>query len=181
MICVKNGDLDKLGLLFERYYRRLFGYFYKMTSCNDVSEDLVQNVFERVIKYRKTYNGEGAFSAWIFGIARNIHADYYRKLKADTNNDTETDWDMFPCNETEGTDLHLRHDAAPDLQFVRQALERLDPDKRQALILSRYEGFRYREIAAIMNCSEGAVKVRVFRALKEMKMMITVLRKQEKI
>ncbi|MEQ8884415.1 MAG: RNA polymerase sigma factor, partial [Balneola sp.] len=61
MMKVKDGDLDKLGLLFERYNRPLYSFFYKKTFQTDVSEDLVQSVFERMLKYRSTYSGSGAF------------------------------------------------------------------------------------------------------------------------
>ncbi len=61
MLKVKSGDLDKLGLLYERHKKRLFGFFYKMNSDASLSEDLVQNVFVRMLKYKHTFTGEGSF------------------------------------------------------------------------------------------------------------------------
>lgn len=66
MTKVKEGDLDKLGLLFERYNRRLYRFFYRLTRRRDISEDLVQGVFERILKYRHSYTINGSFSTWIF-------------------------------------------------------------------------------------------------------------------
>ena len=62
MMNVRDGDLDKLGLLYERHKKRLFGFFYNLGNNPSVSEDLVQNVFIRVLKYRKSYTGEGSFA-----------------------------------------------------------------------------------------------------------------------
>ena len=183
MTQVRNGDLGQLGVLFERYHRRLFAFFYRLTSRRDVSADLVQDVFERILKYRNSYTNNGAFSTWIFRIARNRHADYYRRMKMEAldedhdsqfpdrpdQNHPETASDISAADDTAMTDDRL---------LLEQALNRLHPDKKQALILSRFEGFLYREIAEIMDCSEAAVKVRVFRGLNELKEIITQLERE---
>lgn len=89
--------------------------------------------------------------------------------------DEDTDWETLPSddpatnNMTEGKLNQL---------LVQQALKKLDTEKKQVLVLSRYEGFRYREIAKIVGITENAVKVRVFRALKDLKNIITDLEKQ---
>ena len=79
MLKVKNGDLDKLGLLYERHKKKLFGFFYNLGNNPSVSEDLVQNVFVRILKYKGSYSGEGIFAAWMFSMARNVHYDYHKK------------------------------------------------------------------------------------------------------
>lgn len=176
MLKVKAGDLDKLGLLFERYNLRLFSYFYRLTYRRDISEDLVQGVFERIIKYRETYENSGPFSTWIYQIARNLQIDHYRKKKNQGNREEFFDFDSIKDNT-------YKHETAFDdnleLKHLTIALERLDPEKKETLVLSRYQGFKYKEIAAIMDCSESAVKVRIFRALKELKEIISELRKEE--
>lgn len=176
MLKVKNGDLDKLGLLFERYNRRLFGFFYRLTSRRDISEDLVQSVFERILKYRTSYTANGSFSTWIFQIARNQHADYYRRRNK-LNEDGQVDWETLP-DESNLPQFESENDQ--EEQLLKHAIEKLDPEKRQTLILSRFEGFKYREIADIMDCTESAVKVRIFRALKELKEIISDLNNEEK-
>ncbi|MDR8390524.1 RNA polymerase sigma factor [Aliifodinibius sp. S!AR15-10] len=174
---VRDGDLDKLGLLFERYNRRLFGFFYRMTARRDVSEDLVQGVFERILKYRKSYSANGDFSTWIFQIARNLHADHYRKMEK-LDEEHALDWDSLPGDSEVP---QLESDQGREQQMLKQALARLDPVKKQTLILSRFEGFKYKEIAEIMDCTESAVKVRVFRGLNELKEIMSDLRKEEEL
>lgn len=177
MLKVKAEDLDKLGLLFERYNRRLFSYFYRLTRRQDISEDLVQGVFERIIKYRHTYTDDGAFSTWIYKVARNLHADYYR-----SNKDLQHDELTNPENlKDDVPEPKPESDEERELELLKVALERLDPEKKQTLILSRYEGFKYTEIAEIMDCSVSAVKVRVFRAINELKDIVSDLKKKEEL
>ena len=207
MLQVKNGDLDALGVLFERYHQRLFGFFYRLTSRRDISADLVQDVFERILRYRTSYTGNGDFSTWLFRIARNRHADHYRQMEKEAvaeHRDGSYSGGSYPGASHPGA-LHsdasysgaphpasalssvsqsdAPHPATPyststdtdDRLLLEQALDRLDPDKKQALILSRMEGFLYREIAEIMECTEGAVKVRVFRGLQELRQIMAGL------
>ena len=63
MLKVKSGDLNRMGLLFERYHRELFGFLYHMSSNADASEDMVQTVFYRMLKYRHTLTGGGISEA----------------------------------------------------------------------------------------------------------------------
>ncbi len=175
MMQVKIGELEKLGPLFERYHRRLFTFFYRLTSRSDDSADLVQDVFERILKYRNTYTGNGSFATWIFRIAKNLHNDYYRRMKREAGIGGD---DGQRCIDPDLPGPACETDHTDDRMLLELALDRLHPDKKQALILSRYEGFRYHEIAEIMDCSETAVKVRVFRGLMELREIITHLEKQ---
>ncbi|WP_234567840.1 RNA polymerase sigma factor [Rhodohalobacter sp. 614A] len=178
MMKVRDGDLDKLGLLFERYNRRLFGFFYRLTHRRDISEDLVQGVFERILKYRESYKGDGAFSTWIFQIARNLHIDYYRKYSKTDTEDDFSDWDSLEADDSE---IKLKSEDERNRLLLKRALDQLDEEKKQTLILSRFEGFKYKEIAEIMDCTESAVKVRVFRGINELKEIVSDLKKEEEL
>src|SRR3954453_9367998 len=78
---VRDGDVGKLETLFDRHYQGLFRYFLYLTSNRAASEDLAQEVFFRILKYRHTYQPEAGFRAWLYQIGRNVHADYVGKLK----------------------------------------------------------------------------------------------------
>lgn len=166
MMKVKQGDLDKLGLLFERYNRPLFSFFYRMNKEAEISEDLVQSVFERMLKYRSTYSGNGAFTTWMFSIARNAQIDHYRKQKrnGESLHFNEEQLETAPPEYGEITD-----DRNSKRTLLEAALDKLDDDKRELIILSRYEGLKYHEIAEIQQSTEGAIKVKMFRAMKELK------------
>jgi len=81
MMLVRDGDLDKLGLLFERYKKPLYSFFYGMNRSQELSEDLVQNTFLRIMKYCHLFRGDGDFRTWMFHIARNVSHYHFRKDK----------------------------------------------------------------------------------------------------
>lgn len=174
MMKVKNGDLDKLGLLFERYNRPLYGFFYRMCKDCEVSEDLVQLVFERMLKYRDTYTGNGNFTTWMFSIARNAHIDHYRKQKR-TGITTEIDDEKLEQHETEEVLVSNKQEKK---DILEQALDELDEEKREIIILSRYEGLKYKEIAELLDTTEGAIKVKMFRAMKELRDLVNIITKE---
>jgi RNA polymerase sigma factor (sigma-70 family) len=162
---VKDGDLDKLGLLFERYKKPLYGFFYGMHRNSELSEDLVQNVFVRILKYRAVFRGDGEFRTWMFHIARNVSHDHFRKKRIDAKDSIE-DWqDRIGSSENRFTDYQKED----DMESLSLALERLPEDKREVLLLSKYQEKKYKEIAELLGCTESAVKVKVFRALQELK------------
>src|SRR5512135_3078860 len=79
---VRDGKVEKLAILFERNQVMLYNFFLRLTGDRAASEDLVQEVFIRILKYRAGYQGESRFAVWMFQIARNAHIDYLRKQKA---------------------------------------------------------------------------------------------------
>lgn len=163
---VKNGDLDKLGLLFERYKKVLFGFFYNMSHDAEASEDLVQNVFMRILKYREGFKGDGDFKVWMFHIARNVNFDHYKKAKKQQAEEIDNWKDRL------GDDLLNREEQLEkdeSLKLLELAMQRLDAEKREVLTLSKIDGMKYKQIGDILKCSEGAVKVKVFRALQALK------------
>jgi RNA polymerase sigma factor (sigma-70 family) len=165
MTWVKNGDLDKVAVLYERYNKVLYGFFFKTTLDAQASEDLVHTVFFKIIKYRMRFRAEaGTFSAWMFGIAHNANIDYYRSL---ANSRTET----------RAEEANIRGDCDPDEDLVKkekshrikEALACLTEAQREVLILSRYQDLKYEEIADILKCRVGTVKARVFRAVEKLR------------
>ncbi len=166
MLKVKNGDLDKMGLLFERYHRQLMGFLFHMTGQREMSEDLVQNVFYRMLKYRHTFRGEGEFKSWMYHVARNVVHDEGRSARRMVKHQ---ELDEFAERMGGGAvaDEHLQKNQ--ELKALQQALARLSEESREVLVLSRFQEMKYHEIAGIMDITEGAVKVRVHRALQQLK------------
>lgn len=162
MKSVKDGDIKKLGELFERYSKRLYNYFLFQIKDPLKSEDLVQNVFYNILKYRHTYKDNGDFKVWMYTIARNEIINYLKNRKiltADIDPDQVTNSDDNPEN-------NLRHKR--DINYLETALAKISPDKKELIILSRFNGLNYGQIAEIAGCTVGAIKVRMYRAINEL-------------
>jgi len=170
MFMVKAGDVEKLGVLFERYKKPLYGFFYRNLRNPSVCEDLVQNVFVRLLKYRASFIGNGKFTTWMFQIAHNVFMDHCSKSKRYQSID-EFNEETFMA-EQELTDSVIKEE---QIKLLNEALNRLSPEKKEILILSKYQGMKYKEIGEILSCSENTVKVRIFRALNELKTIYTEL------
>jgi len=180
MMKVKEGDLDKMSLLFERYKRPLYGFFYGLTKGQELSEDLVQNTFLRILKYRHLFRGEpagptgrGDFKAWMFHIARNVNHDHHRKNKIKATEGLENWLERIGHHENRAAEMQFTEEH----QLLSMAMERLPEDKREVLLLSKFQEKKYSEIGEVLGCSEGAVKVKVFRALQELKVIYKQLEK----
>jgi RNA polymerase sigma factor (sigma-70 family) len=166
MLKVKNGDIDKMGLLYERYHRLLFRFLFNMTRQKELSEDMVQNIFLRMLKYPEGFMGFGEFKMWMYHIARNVVYDHFRKVKRTPSHADVKDYE----EKIEGeqiTDARLEKDE--ELRMLESAMEKLSDENRELLILCRYQELKYNEIAKILNTTEGAIKVRVYRALNQLK------------
>ncbi|MGD8414267.1 MAG: sigma factor, partial [Candidatus Latescibacterota bacterium] len=81
MLAVRGGDLDRLGVLFEKHHRKLFNHYVWQLGDPALSEDMVQEVFYRMLKYRHTYRGDGKFTAWMYTIAHNVKTDHFRRAR----------------------------------------------------------------------------------------------------
>ena len=177
MIAVRAGEIRRLGELFERHHRPLYGFFVRLTGQTSVSEDLVQIVFYRILKYRHTYRDEGKFSAWIYHLARKVCADHFRKHAALP---VPTDPASLPEHPDSSPPLPSDQAvAAEDVAMLRLALARLPLDQREVLVLSRLQNLKHEEIARLLDCTVGAVKVRAHRALKELRGIYFKIRKEK--
>jgi RNA polymerase sigma factor (sigma-70 family) len=166
MLAVRDGELDSLGDLFERHQGALFGFLYKLTGNRTAAEDVVQTVFQRMLKYRHTYRQTGSFTAWMYHLARRCAADHYRKA-------------LSAPAVVDPADLSMHADSAPlagetassrdDHQLLHTALQRLDPADREVLLLSRLQELSFAEVAEVLECSIGAARVRAHRALASLR------------
>lgn len=165
MLAVRDGDVSKLGVLFDRHHRLVFDFFAKLTGSRTVAEDLVQDVFFRILKYRGTFRDESRFKAWMFHIARNARIDYYRKHHNETLPVQGSDEQLHSRFGMPGDGLEQEQ----QIFLLECALLKLAPGKREVLILSRYQDMKYEDIADLLSCEVSTIKVRVFRAIKELR------------
>jgi RNA polymerase sigma factor (sigma-70 family) len=160
---VKDGKVEKMAILFEKHHVPLFNFFIRLTGNRSISEDLVQEVFMRMLKYRATYQGRSKFTLWMYKIARNAHIDFLRKKKSELP--LYEQWSEPITSEASPSE---KLEGGQEVQLLRQALAQLPLKKREVLILSRYQNLKYKEIAELMDCHIGTVKAHVHRAIKEL-------------
>jgi RNA polymerase sigma factor (sigma-70 family) len=163
MELIRQGDTAQLALLFERHHLGLFRYLVAMTRDRALSEDLVQEVFFRVLKYARSYDVAQPFSVWLLGMARNAYFDSRHKRRGELS---AVDLGEMRSSEPMAEEMFSKKQ---DVLFLRKALDNLPEEKRELLVLSRFQNLRYEEIARILGCEIGTVKVRVYRALKELR------------
>jgi RNA polymerase sigma-70 factor (ECF subfamily) len=169
MLAVRDGDVELFGVLFDRYHQRLYEFFFRLGSTPASSEDLVQEVFLRMLKYRKTFRPDSEFRGWMYRIARTVRIDRFKSQREET---------PLSAGDTEGA--HSPGPPAPDSyiearersQLLERALRRLPEDKRELLILARFQELKYEQIASLLDIDVGAVKVRVHRAMTELREIV---------
>ncbi len=160
MWAVGSGDLDQAGVLFDRYHAVLYHFFYRMVQDRELSKDLTQNVFVRLLRYRGSYQFGQPFRAWIYRVARNVANDHFEKQKSNFV-------DLKPIHERVAA--HDGAEQAEQVVILQLALQQLPQSDRDLLVMSRYQELKYEEIAQIMGLSLSAVKVRAHRAIKKLK------------
>lgn len=161
MLAVRKGDLAALATLFERYHRALFNYFLHIGSNPDHGEDLVQDVFFRILKYRRTYNPDQPFRPWMYRIARSAHSDFASKRRFETSLGEK---EYSESSNAVRVDESIHREQ--EISLLQRALAQLPAEKREILVLCRFQNLKYDEIASLLGCEVGAVKVRVYRAVR---------------
>lgn len=164
MEAVKNGDLQQATLLFERYNRRIFNFLARMTMDRQLAEDLTQNVFLRIIKYRHSYRKGAKFHSWIYQIARNVFSDHYQREKNKFSDFIDVDRisdHMADNDEREGQEEKE--------SLLHRSMARLTDEQREVLILTRFQQMKYEEVAALMDTTVANIKVKVHRALSRLR------------
>lgn len=164
MQALSEGRLACGGLLFERYHIALVNFFHRLCRRRDWSEDLAQITFERIIRYRHTYRADLPFRAWMYQIARTQLATYYKRHGREAEG-------IFGVEHRFGEEASVSRDieSREEKDSLKKALAALPEEYREILLLTRYQGMKYREAGQVLGISEGAVKVKVYRAIQQLK------------
>jgi RNA polymerase sigma-70 factor (ECF subfamily) len=184
MLDVKSGDEASFELLLHRYRTPLVNFLYRMVRNKEQAEDLAQEVFIRVYRARAEYVPSAKFTTWLFRIATNLalnslRDNRYQKLEdsidAPARIDSE-DGDDRPLDVAEqhpNIEQHLVEEAR--VKMIRHAIDKLPEKQRAAVLLHKYEGLDYAEIAKILSCSESALKSLLFRAYEALRVELAPL------
>ncbi len=172
MLDVRDGDAHAFEELVAKYQDRLLNVMRHVVGSADIAEDLVQDVFLRVYRARKTYRPGAKFSTWLFTIANNVAANAIRSRVrrkeihlqgspsgsqpvATLDHLAMVKSGLLPARQLDKLELQ---------QIVAEALTELNDRQRMAVLLNKYEGMSYAEIAETMSLSPQAVKSLLARA-----------------
>jgi RNA polymerase sigma-70 factor (ECF subfamily) len=159
----RAGDREAMAVLFRRHRDDVFALCCRLAGT-DAAADLVQETFLRVWRYRRGFAGRARFSTWLYTVARNVCLDH---LRADGRRRAlrETEANRFSPHEAS----FARYERDERALTVRAAVAALPDRTREALVLIRFHGLSYREAAEICDTSEGAMKQRVLRAMRQLR------------
>lgn len=162
---IRGGDTEGAAELFERYAPSLLRFTDRMLSDRASAEEVTQEVFLKVISRAHQYDGRAGVASWLFAIAANACRDRRRRDRRATIVPLEAVAE--PRARGEGIEAKMASRERRDA--VRKALGELSEEQREALVLARYHGMPYAEIATTLGISVGAVKTRIFRAVETLK------------
>ncbi|OLS40324.1 RNA polymerase sigma factor SigX [Bacillus sp. MRMR6] len=165
--------------LYKKYHNDLFNFLFYMIQSREQAEDLVQEVYIRVLKSYQNFNGDSSEKTWLFAIARNVAIDHFRKQKG---------WKQKMITKWELVDLPIKDDSPqPDevvfhleeKLLVYKCLEKCSIDQRSVILLRFIQELSIIETAKVLGWKESKVKTTQHRAIKHLKnLMNEVIQKE---
>jgi RNA polymerase sigma-70 factor (ECF subfamily) len=165
----RRGDVEAFNLLVSRWEKRVFNYLLRLVSNREDALDLSQDVFLKAYQHLPKLDDAARFSGWLFRIAHNEAFSMLRRRRPESD----------LANEPRGADFEA---ALPDSRgrllpmemslAVETALGRLNEDQREAVLLKIYQGFKFEEMAEILDCPVSTVKSRLYTALDLLKVTL---------
>lgn len=153
----RKGDVEALNLLVSRWEKRVYNYLLRLLGHREDALDVTQDVFLKVYQSLRKLDDPARFPAWLFRIAHNEAYSLMRKRRPETG------------EEPGEADAVTRGLPADEALAVTAALGRLSEDQREAVVLKIYQGFKFEEMAEILECPVSTVKSRVYTALELLK------------
>jgi len=181
MLQVRDGDAAAFTELVLRYQNRLLTVLEHLVGNREQAEDLAQEVFVRVFKARERYEPEAKFSTWLFTIANNIASKALRSRSRrrevgvpEGNGADSAPLSLDQLAKAASGALPTRAlDKAEQAEMVRSAVAALSERQRMALLLAKFEGMSYQDIAQSMDLSVQAIKSLLSRARVNLKEILT--------
>ena len=172
---IHSGSTLAFGVLMKRYERLVFRIAIDYAKNPDCAMDITQNVFLKAHKNLTSYSGAGVFKAWLLRITYNESISWFRQNK----NERVTE-ELTPVNAPVLHAVQIDEIARQEYKdIILSALNKLSSKQRLAVSLRYFEEFSLREIAAVFNSSEGAVKSILFRSLKKLRNTTTFQRRRD--
>jgi RNA polymerase sigma-70 factor (ECF subfamily) len=184
-----TGDAAAWEDIVQQYNRRIYNICYRFSGSPDDAEDLTQDVFIKLYKTLGAWDpSKGAFATWLTSITRNLLVDHFRRSRQDRATDS---LDATPAADPDAQTIGEQiPDTAPPAdarvqsretqQMVQNALQKLSPELREAVILRDLQELDYKEIAQVLKVPEGTVKSRINRGRTELARILSRTYRQVK-
>lgn len=158
----KKGESQSFSKVVDIYAKRCYGYFYRLTGNNDISDELLSELFVKLVEKINTYKG-GSFESWLFRVASNIFHDYLRgkqrQKKALDLKTVEVESEIIESKKADGEQIDK----------LQIQLSRLDADTRELMMLRFYSELSFKEIAEMRSEPIGTTLAKLHRGLKKLK------------
>jgi RNA polymerase sigma-70 factor (ECF subfamily) len=168
-----DGHDAALNALMERHAGRIYQFLFRMLNDEEDSNDLAQETFARVYRYRERYDG-GKFTTWLYTIASNLARSEYRRRRRHPNVslEAESGEDGKTVGETlwsSGASPSEEAESAERQRAVREAVDELPAELREAVVLCEWEEMSVAEAATVLSTTNKAVESRLYRARRRMR------------
>lgn len=172
-------DPDAFDLLIDQYSPRLYGYFYRATGRRPDAEDLLQELFVRLVAMIGQYQHDGRFDAWLFRMATNLIRDRIRRrrnareLPESSLGGPDEQWERLGQAGDDVVTPGQRMDAAEEVDRLNRAIQALPEPERGVILLRHFSGMSFREIAELMGTPLGTALARAHRGLARLRKLMT--------
>lgn len=169
-----EGDENALTILINRHQSKIFGFIYSKIADRDISNDIFQDTFIKVIRTLKSnsYNEEGKFLPWVMRIAHNLIIDHYRKNKKMPMFRETEEFSIFSIMSDDSLTIEnkiIRDQVETDL---KKLIEELPADQKEVLVMRMYQDMSFKEISEVTGVSINTALGRMRYALMNMRKVI---------
>jgi RNA polymerase sigma-70 factor (ECF subfamily) len=177
----KRREEAAFRALIDAYNRPLYGFLYRLTGNRDDADDLLQEVFVRLVRMIDKYKHDGRFEAWVFRIALNLARDRIRRVrKSPIVTAAERGWTDEEDGERQGLDQAVDDRKTPDemmeltdqMDRLQGALARLGEAEREVIMLRHFSAMSFGDIAKLMGTPLGTALARAHRGLRRLRQMM---------
>jgi RNA polymerase sigma-70 factor, ECF subfamily len=172
MLRVREGDDTSFSLLLERHRRPVVHFLFRMVLNQAIAEELAQEVFLRVYRSRTSYEPTAKFTTWLFRIATHVALNSIRDGKKEKGHASLNE-EMLDGVERQVADDQpsIEQEMLRQARFreIRAAVDELPEKQKAAVLMHKYEGLEYQQIARVLQCSESALKSLLFRAYQTLR------------
>jgi RNA polymerase sigma-70 factor (ECF subfamily) len=172
MLRVSEGDTPSFGVLLERHRGSVVNHLHRLVRNHAIAEELAQDVFIRVYRSRGNYRPDAKFTTWLFRITMNIALNWRRDTRREAGF-VRLDREVHGTRKLQLSDWEPRADEvlmrAQHAREIRAAIETLPPKQLAAVLMHKYEGMDYAQIARVLRCSIPALKSLLFRAYETLR------------